>query len=161
MALNSTDKRKIDKIITEKINEYKKETEAKEKTKKEKKIEELKKDPPKELTETKEKIEKISKELEKLKEEANKKFEGWKIETAYGEEKFKIELTRDNTYIGNQLVSNYGHPEIVKIDKESKEKTNKIDDEGRKATLELYMNSRPPLEILEDLEKRVKEIIEK
>lgn len=161
--LNSTDKKKIDKILEEKLTEYKTELKAKNKDKVENTAKLIRENPPKDLITCIQKLKEKRKELEELEKETRNKFEGWNINRHYSDE-YTPELDSRTEYLRTDRYNSesfqvYTHPEIKKIQEGIREKELAITDAGKAATLELYIGGRPPIEIINELAEKAKKII--
>lgn len=167
--LNSTDKKKIEKILTDRIEEYKKELKEKNEDKEENKAKEIEENPPKEIKERIEKIKKIAKELNN---EITETEDGWTIvgiNTPSDEKieavlKFSTKTIEPTPKPGvrwqpNIYLKIYDHPEIVKIREKIEGQEKDLEKAGKAATLDIYIGTKQPLEILDELDKKTKEII--
>ncbi len=165
--LNTTDKRKIEKIIKERVTEHKEKLRKKQKESYQKKIEEIEKTPPEEMLEKIKRLNKIKKEAEKIVTEINEKkesgeFKGWGFDKGWGYTEAKPFLEKEYTYNRpkEDTLEDYYHPKIKEEKEKIKIKEKEIDKAADNAILEIYTGSKPPLEILEELTQKTEKIIE-
>jgi hypothetical protein len=170
--LNSTDKKKIDKILEEKIEEYKKEIKTKNKNKIEEKAEQIRKNPPQELVDSLKILKEMKINLKALGKKTEEKFPGWDIEetTSWRSEdaEYSISLKGRNEcistggrYAKSEYMMFYELPELKTLQEKIVESEKEVTTLGKNATLELYLGSKPPLDVMEKLDKDVKAIINK
>ena len=163
--LNSTDKKKISKILDEKIAGYKEDLLNKTKNNIDIKAKELTQKPPSGLIAATKELNTLAIKKQTLEKNTHIDFPGWEIKTSYGEDAYKTELEYKNEYVSSgryntKTITIYKHPELVKIQKEIEAKNKKIEDLGKTATIELYLETgRAPLEIIEKLKKDADKII--